>query len=429
LVLVPGEQASADLISITRASVATQHIRSQGAGGLVVQEVASGAIRDNHWVTHTTSGGLPVRVWRFEAAAANDLSFSEDISNAAWTKNASSAGTVTDALPTGVGGTVFTIREDGTTAAHSVSRTVSAQTDSTDQPLSVYLRARGRDWAYLQLVSKAGTTRRVWFNLRAGTVGTQEAGAVGRIVAMANGWYRCTMIASSETGGSTPAVAIASAPADNTASYAGTNTLDAVDVWGAQLVTNGVAETSYIPRTGAGAASRAADVVTVALDQSWIRAADAVTLGAALIAQPNATSFPVWLGNLDGFSDPRAYIAVFAGTRYAEGGYDNGTMQVTAPVASGSVATGDLISVRSSITATGVVRVTQTVNSNVRFDVSSSAPTGGFHPSAWSVAQIALSGVNALTGAQDVLGVYIGRGEDDAPNIAQRITLARQAAR
>ena len=287
LVLVPGEQASADLIAITRASVATQHVLSQGAGGLVVQQVASGAIRDNHWVTHNTSGGLPVRAWRFEATAANDLTFSEDISNAAWTKNAASAGTATDALPTGVSGTVQTIREDGTTAAHSVSRTVSAQADSTDQPLSVYLRARGRDWAYLQLTSKANTVRRVWFNLRTGAVGTQETGAVGRIVALANGWYRCTIVASAETGVTTPAVAIGAADADNSASYAGTNTLDAVDVWGAQLVIDGVTETSYVPRTGAGAASRAADVVTVALDQSWIRAVEPITIGAMWVAQPS----------------------------------------------------------------------------------------------------------------------------------------------
>lgn len=96
---------------------------------------------------------------------------------------------------------------------------------------------------------------------RTGSWGTVGAGAVsGAIQALANGWYRCIVIATASATGNTifsPRLA----SGNNNSSYDGDGT-SGIHLWGAQFEAGAFA-TSYVPTTTASA-TRNADVVSLA---------------------------------------------------------------------------------------------------------------------------------------------------------------------
>jgi hypothetical protein len=102
------------------------------------------------------------------------------------------------------------------------------------------------------------TSRQVWFDVSAGTIGTQS-GATGQIASFGNGWWRCSITATGLAFISSQAN-IALATADNILAYTGDGT-SGLFLWGAQLEA-GSFPTSYIPTTTA-ALARSVDVCSI----------------------------------------------------------------------------------------------------------------------------------------------------------------------
>ncbi len=123
---------------------------------------------------------------------------------------------------------------------------------------SAYLKAAERTWAWLYS-DDAGVGR--FFDLTNGVTGGAVGGAPtsSSIVALANGWYRCS-VSFTSTGG-TPVIRLAIGNANNGTNYTGDGA-SGIYAWGAQLEV-GAFTSSYVPTTTASVA-RAADVVTLA---------------------------------------------------------------------------------------------------------------------------------------------------------------------
>lgn len=241
---------------------------------------------------HPTTG-VPQGVM-FEGARTNLWLYSEQLDNAANTKTSASISANSVAAP------------DGATTADTI--TVSAASGSVNQAItatagnSITLSAHFKQLtsAFARLrISDGVNTAAVWFNLAAGTVGSSSAGAstvvysASSIEALANGWYRCQLTATtatstSFTGYASCAAADATEPAN----------LDSVYCWGLQIEQPGTtsAASSYIATTSASV-TRNGDVLVVPTSASWFSASE----GTMLIEWVNRLS--TYTGVIGGFGD------------------------------------------------------------------------------------------------------------------------------
>jgi hypothetical protein len=174
------------------------------------------------------------------------------------------------------------IIEDGSTGGHAFYNFGITTFTAAAYTASVFAKKGGRDWFALSLYDGTqGFT--AFFNLNTGVVGTITGVGTSTITNYGNGWYRCTITATTAAG-STGGIAVYSANADGTTSYAGTNGLAAGYFYGWQLELGAYA-TSYIPTLGTSV-TRVAD------------AASKTGIG-SLIGQTEGTLFVdfVWKGH------------------------------------------------------------------------------------------------------------------------------------
>lgn len=119
--------------------------------------------------------------------------------------------------------------------------------DSTQHTLSAHLKADQLNWARL-LVTLAGNSPAVYFDLNNGVVGT-ETGTVdsSSIIDIGDSWYRCIMTYTTTTESGSPLhrIYLADADTDAIVDLDGTSS---IFVWGAQLETGDFAS-PYIPTT------------------------------------------------------------------------------------------------------------------------------------------------------------------------------------
>lgn len=256
-----------------------------------------------------------------EPQRTNLLLRSEEFDNASWTKTSLTVTANSVAAPDGAT-TADTLAATG--AAGNVAQAVTI-TAGRGIALSVFAKAAASSWLYLKQGDGTNTVE-AWFNLSAGTVGTNTAGAgtllyaQATIEAMGNGWYRCALETSSTTVTAITAT-IAPAAADNTAPA----NADSIYAWGAQAeaestLTNA---TSYIPTTSATVTRSADNLILpvtsaqVPLDRGtmvfeWTqRSIPAVTGGQAIILGGIGNTFDntiyVWRTSASGLSV--AYLA------------------------------------------------------------------------------------------------------------------------
>lgn len=175
----------------------------------------------------------------------NLLTYSEQFDNAAWTKMDATIFPDTAFNPENGTATADQILETATTAQHYVTRNVAAIT-AAPTTLSVFSKANGRDWIYLQLSDSAATVKSAFFNLATGTVGTTSSGATTAINPVGNGWYRCSLCFTAPIAGGATLFMLTSTDG-STLSYLGDITKGLL-LFGAQLVTASSAS-AYISTT------------------------------------------------------------------------------------------------------------------------------------------------------------------------------------
>jgi hypothetical protein len=312
-------------VTFTRASTATYF----DANGLLKSEV-SGAPRFDHNPVTGECLGLLV-----EEARTNIATYSEDFSNAAWTKTRSSVTANGLVSPDGTTTADKLIEDTTATNSHFANQTYSLTANQT-YTLSVFAKAGENTQIVLQTGNVANwvAERQCGFNLSTGAMFSTGLGTTfGTITPVGNGWYRCSITATFGATSTNGALNILLAKG-NQYVYTGDGVSGAF-IWGAQ-VEAGAFLSSYIPTV--------ASQVTRAID----------------VASMTGTNFTSWYR-----ADEGALFAEFTygyklgGVRVA--GFNDGTTNNMYEVVAASGSAG---SVGSGVYWSGNVDGTQTINAN-----------------------------------------------------------------
>jgi hypothetical protein len=197
------------------------------------------------WIDTDADGTRDTPTLLLEGARTNDFTYSEQLDNAAWTKTRTSIGAIdTITAPDGYLTAEKLIEDSSPSTNHVLVRNTPAMTDDTDQAVSLYAKAGERTEIRVLLYDKAAVERHVWFDLSAGTVGT-ETSATGTIEDVGDGWYRCGIVANSNNGGNQPEVYTYLGSGSETVVYSGDGASGCY-LWGYQFETDKPFVSSYI---------------------------------------------------------------------------------------------------------------------------------------------------------------------------------------
>ena len=162
----------------------------------------------------------------------NLLQYSEQFDNAAWVKNAINAIPNAAAAPDG-SLTADLLQNSAADVTHYILQNVVGLPDNVIYTYSVSLKAATAGFAYVRFRDKANTFFNMMVNLSTGAIVSQSAGLICGVTAQGDGWYRCFITSSVNTGANNPSFwlytsidGVESGATENTGVYA----------WGAQLV-------------------------------------------------------------------------------------------------------------------------------------------------------------------------------------------------
>jgi len=202
-----------------------------------------------------------------EPARTNLIDYSEDFSNAYWTKSGSSVIPNTVISPDGTTN-AFKLVEDSATSDHYIGTQAWATASLNGQDYTISCFAKRGENNFIQLLFSGAThdlSNYANFDLLNGVVGSSSNG-VAKIEAMGNGWYKCSFTSPTITAVATSQSfiwKIESATSIKSESYQGDGT-SGVYIWGAQVEV-GSYPTSYIPTSGS-TATRSAETCNNAGD-------------------------------------------------------------------------------------------------------------------------------------------------------------------
>lgn len=195
-----------------------------------------------------------------------------------WTPSGLTVTSDTQAAPDGTT-TADTLTEDTATSAHIILQSVTGVASNLFGAVSCFVKAGTASFVFLTLrLASTNNFCAAVFNLATGAVTQTAVGsssgqvASTEITALANGWYRISVVG--RATGVSPEMIIGLAPAasgnsfstDGSVSYLGAS--KTLHVWGAQVENPVSSGSSYIPTTTASA-TRATDLVTFS-DLSWL---------------------------------------------------------------------------------------------------------------------------------------------------------------
>jgi hypothetical protein len=230
----------------------------------VLQTAAANVARFDH--TPTTGEALGLLV---EEQRTNLLTYSANLSNAAWTSNRGSITSTSGNIAPDGTQTANVFTENTASGAHYVFQNFSASVGQTFT-LSCYFKKKERQYAVLTIANGSGFPATV-FDLVNGVI-TDQDNLSATIEPAGNGWYRCS-IKEEIIGTSTIRVQVGCDENGDVNPYTGDG-YSGIFIWGAQLEAAAFA-TSYIATTSAQV-TRSADSasMTGANFSSWFNAGE-----------------------------------------------------------------------------------------------------------------------------------------------------------
>lgn len=241
-----------DLVTFSRSTAA----RYFNSAGLMVQAAVNEPRFEYNPATLAPLG------LKMEPARTNSLTFSQDFSNAAWTKSRLTA-TVSGLAPDGTS-TAYKLTVSDATGISALGRSTVTWVSGQSYSLSKYVKADTSTTLSLHLSAAGfGTEQRVNFDLAGdGSFVVATGTPTAMIAKLANGWFLCVVIATATASATATAVTLRLAQTLNASIF----------VWGAQLEV-GAWHSSYIPTTTA-AATRAVDQAFLASLSPWFNATE-----------------------------------------------------------------------------------------------------------------------------------------------------------
>jgi hypothetical protein len=210
----------------------------------VLQTAASGAARFDHDPVTGESKGLLI-----EEARTNLFTYSSEFDNAAWANNDTTITPNTAVAPDGTL-TADKLIADTDNNFHFTSELFSSS-GNTAYTLSVFAKTAGYSKFFLQYNTNAewvgSDNTKIVFDLASGAI-TASQDATGTITDVGNGWYRCTITATTESSTSNTTANIHLIDGSGNASFTGDG-YSGIYIWGAQLEA-GSFPTSYIATAG-----------------------------------------------------------------------------------------------------------------------------------------------------------------------------------
>jgi len=243
---------------------------------------------------------LAARGLLVEEQRVNQATYSDDLTNAAWTKIGSSISANAGTAPDGMTNADKLV-EDTANTNHTVFGVIITATTLTT---SVYVKAAGRTNIIMRHYNADDDVVAVNFDLSAGVASkTFTAGATFSnfsysITPVGNSWYRCTVTSTRSSGTTYSAIVDLSNTNNPTfrgggdCSYTGDGS-SGVLLWGFQVEAGSFA-TSYIP-TVAASVTRSADVASVNTLSPWWNATES-TIYSEFDTFSTNDAFPYALG-------------------------------------------------------------------------------------------------------------------------------------
>jgi hypothetical protein len=211
------------------------------------------------------AGNWPdLSIWGEARFAGNLLTYPNDLSQTAyWTATNASITADSVANPADNRTTASKVLETAATGEHKVAQTVTGF-PSTDYQVSVYARPSGRDYIRLS-VNDGTTTFSTFFNVQAGTIGTQANVTSANIQQCPNGFFLCTITYTTGAACTSQTYSVNVSTNGSTISYAGDIT-KGVYAWGALMVQ----QTNVSPNQFIVPYDQTGEKVIDVLFQAWV---------------------------------------------------------------------------------------------------------------------------------------------------------------
>jgi hypothetical protein len=194
-----------------------------------------------------------------EPQRTNLFIFSEQFDNGSWTKGNTTVTANTTTSPSGLTD-ADTLAGNAVTLVKNIGQNVTFS-PSTNYTISTYAKKGTNDFMQIGLPGGSfGATAFANFDLNNGIVGTVGASASATIRNAGNGWYRCTITATSNSSGGLNSISFCLITSATAARFEQNSLTTNIFLWGAQLEAGAYA-TSYIPTTSASV-TRNADVIS-----------------------------------------------------------------------------------------------------------------------------------------------------------------------